>query len=224
MTPPVNSHKNGNAKRLPAGDVSSEKLWIVLRRAYHSIVDFLESGVTAKGIAVSDFIVLEVLLHKGDLTAAEIAQRTRLAAASVDITIARLKEQNLIRLRGNQQDKHTFNLTEQGRGLIDWLYEEHVSDIGAIFNILSGQQRLDLYQSLRRVGHGAVGRRAVPTVNQSGGLTPWQLRRAVEYIRQHAARPVTIKEVAASIELSDSHFRRAFKMATGVLRTDGCSA
>jgi AraC family transcriptional regulator len=219
MTASLHPHKNGNAKRLPAGDVSSEKLWIVLRRAYHSIVDLLESGVTAKGVAVSDFIVLEVLLHNGELTTAEIAKKTRLAAASVEITIARLKELNLIRLRyrrGNQQDKQAFKLTDQGRGSIDWMYEEHARDIGAIFNILSGQQQLDLYQSLRRVGHSAAGRRAVPTVNQSGGLAPWQLRRAVEYIRQHAARQVTIKEVAASIELSDSHFRRAFKIATGL--------
>jgi len=30
---------------------SEEKLWIVLRPAYYGIADFLESGVTAKGIA-----------------------------------------------------------------------------------------------------------------------------------------------------------------------------
>src|SRR5229473_3343834 len=219
MTASRYSYKNGNAKRLPAGVVSRGRLWIVLRRAYHSIVDFLESGITARGVALSDFVVLEVLLHKGDLTAAEIAKKTRLAAASVEITIARLKEQNLIRLRfrsGKQPEKHIFELTEQGRGLIDRLYEEHESDIGTIFNILTNQQQFDLYQSLRRVGHSAAGRRAVPTTSQKGGLTTWQLRRAVEYIRQHADRPVTIKEVAASIELSDSHFRRAFKIATGL--------
>src|SRR6266404_909249 len=47
MTDSLRSHKNGNPKRLPAGDVSSGKLWIVLRRAYHSVVGFLESGITA---------------------------------------------------------------------------------------------------------------------------------------------------------------------------------
>ncbi len=219
MTASLYSYKNGNAKRLPAGVVSRGRLWIVLRRAYHSIVDFLESGITARGVALSDFVVLEVLLHKDDLTVAEIAKKTRMATASVEITVARLKQQNLIRLRsqrGKQQDKPSFKLTEQGSGLIDWLYEEHEKDIGILFDILSSQQQLDLYQSLRRVGHSAAGRRAVPTTSKKGGLTPWQLRRAVEYIRQHADRPVTIKEVAASIELSDSHFRRAFKIATGL--------
>jgi len=219
MTASVRPHKNGNAKRLPAGDVSSEKLWIVFRRAYHALADSLESGVTAKGVAVSDFIVLEVLLHNGELTATEIAKKTRMAAASVEITIARLKKQNLIDLqhrRGNEQDTHAFKLTDQGRGSIHWMYEEHARDIRAVFDILSSEQQLDLYHSLRSVGHSAARRRAVPSTNQRGGLTPWQLRRAVEYIRQHADGPVTTKEVAASIELSDSHFRRAFKIATGV--------
>jgi AraC family transcriptional regulator len=219
MTSPVRPHENGNTKRLPAGEVSSEKLWIVLRRAYHAIADILESGVTARGIAVSDFIVLEVLLHNGELTALEIAQKTRLAAASVEMTIARLKKQDLISFRhrrGNQQEKHSFDLTEQGLRSIDWLYGEHAKDIGTIFKMLSGQQQLDLYRSLRKVGHNAADGRAVPTVNQGGGLTPWQLRRSVEYMRQHMAHPVTTKEVAASIELSDSHFRKAFKIATGV--------
>src|SRR5260370_5521328 len=130
MTDSLRFHKNGNAKRLPAGDVSSGKLWIVLRRAYHSLVSFLDSGITTRGVALSHFLVLEVLLHKGDLTAAEIAKKTRLAAASVEITVAPLTEQNLIRLRlriGKQPEKHIFDLTEQRRALIDSLYAEPVS-------------------------------------------------------------------------------------------------
>src|ERR1700674_879661 len=101
MTASPRPQKNGNAKRLPAGDVSNEKLWIVLRRAYHAIADFLESGVTAKGVAVSDFIVLEVLLHNGELTGAEVAKKTHLAAASVEITVARLKKTKSHRASGS---------------------------------------------------------------------------------------------------------------------------
>src|SRR5258707_23699 len=144
MTDSLRSHKNGNAKRLPAGDVSSGKLWIVLRRAYHSVVGFLESGITARGVALSDFVVLEVILHKGDFTAAEIAKKTRLAAASVEITIARLKEQNLIRLRfrsGKRPDNHIFGLTEQGRGLSAWLIQEQERDNVTIFIMVTIRRR-----------------------------------------------------------------------------------
>ena len=219
MKSPENSPKLTDAKLDSAGQVSKAKLWIVLRRAYHSLVGFLESGITSRGVALSDFVVLEVLLHKGELNAAEIAKKTHLAAASVEITIANLREQKLIRLRSHgrkQQSKPSFKLTEHGRELIEWLYEGHERDIASLFDVLSNQQQFDLYQSLRRVGHNAAGRRAVPTTIQKGGLTPWQLSRAVEYIRRQAARPITISEVAASIALSDSHFRRAFKIATGL--------
>src|SRR6267154_61937 len=219
MKSPESSPKHADAKLDSRGQVSKAKLWIVLRRAYHSLVDFLESGITSRGVALSDFVVLEVLLHKGELTAAEIAKKTHLAANSVEITIANLREQKLIRLRshaGKQQSKPSFKLTERGRELIAWLHEGHEKDIARLFDVLSNQQQFDLHQSLRRVGHHAAGRRAVPTTSQKGGLTPWQLSRAIEYIRRQAARPTTISEVAASIELSDSHFRRAFKIATGL--------
>jgi len=219
MKSPESSPKHADAKLDSGGQLSKAKLWIVLRRAYHSLVGFLESGITSRGVALSDFVVLEVLLHKGELTVAEIAKKTRLAAASVEITIANLRGKKLIRLRSHgekQPRKPSFKLTERGRKLIEWLYEGHERDIASLFDVLSNQQQFDLYQSLRRVGHNAAGRRAVPATIQKGGLTPWQLSRAVEYIRRQAARPITISEVAASIELSDSHFRRAFKIATGL--------
>src|SRR5882762_4068608 len=219
MKSPESSPKHADAKLDSGVQVSKAKLWIVLRRAYHSVVGYLESGITSRGVALSDFVVLEVLLHKGELTGAEIAKKTHLAAASVEITIANLREQKLIRLQshgGKQLSKPSFKLTERGRELIEWLYEGHEKDIASLFDVLSNQQQFDLHQSLRRVGHHAAGRRAVPTTSQKGGLTPWQLSRAVEYIRRQAARPITISEVAASIDLSDSHFRRAFKIATGL--------
>src|SRR5260370_3044640 len=88
MTDSLHPHKNGNAKRLPGRDVSSGKLWIVLRRAYHSVVDFLESGITARGFALSDFVVLEVLLHTGALTAPHTPKNTRLPPASAELPCA----------------------------------------------------------------------------------------------------------------------------------------
>lgn len=205
--------------RTSEAKVSNEKLWIVLRRAYHSITEYLENSVTARGIATSEFIVLEVLLHSEPLTAAEISRKTRLAAASVEITIARLQKQGLIILQqrgANQQGKHKFDLTEHGRRSIGWLYGEHLKDIEDIWNVLPSEGRFDLYQFLRKLGHTAQRRRVMPTVNPGGGLTPWQLQRVAQFMQRHIAHPITTKEIAASVKLSDSHFRRAFKSATGV--------
>jgi AraC-like DNA-binding protein len=118
----------GSEKHTSKAEVSDEKLWIVLRRAQHAITECLENGVISRGIAVAEFIVLEVLLHSEALTTSGICRKTRMAAASVEITIARLQEQEQISLQPGQREK-AFHLSEQGRRSIEWLYGEHLKDI-----------------------------------------------------------------------------------------------
>jgi DNA-binding MarR family transcriptional regulator len=137
-----------------------------------SAAEFLEIGVTANGVAVSDFVVLEVLQHNGAMKAAEIAQKTRLSAASVEVIIVRLFEQGLIEHRPSRairDDKRILQLTDQGSGCIAGIYEEHAKDNETVFNTLSTEQRLELYRSLKEVGHSAARRRALPAANHNGG-------------------------------------------------------
>ena len=57
-----------------------------------------------------------------------------------------------------------------------------------------------------------------PDIGRSarGGLAPWQLRRARDFINANLARDPSISEVANECGLSASYFCRAFKQATGV--------
>jgi AraC family transcriptional regulator len=52
--------------------------------------------------------------------------------------------------------------------------------------------------------------------NSRGGLAPWQLRRARDFINANLAGDPSISEVAKECELSSSYFTRAFKETTGV--------
>jgi AraC family transcriptional regulator len=49
-----------------------------------------------------------------------------------------------------------------------------------------------------------------------GRLAPWQLRRATEYLTEHLAEPVRLKQLADITGLSQSQFGRAFKASTGL--------
>lgn len=49
----------------------------------------------------------------------------------------------------------------------------------------------------------------------SGGLAPWQFKRATDYLLAHLAEDVTLNEVAAVVGLSPSHFCRAFARSAG---------
>ena len=52
--------------------------------------------------------------------------------------------------------------------------------------------------------------------NARGGLAPWQLRRARDFINANLAGDPSISEVASECGLSASYFVRAFKQATGL--------
>jgi AraC family transcriptional regulator len=51
---------------------------------------------------------------------------------------------------------------------------------------------------------------------RSGSLAPWQLRRATEYLAAHLADDVELQTLAKVVNLSSSHFSRAFKTSTGL--------
>jgi len=46
-----------------------------------------------------------------------------------------------------------------------------------------------------------------------GGLAPWQAKRVATYIRQHLGAALRTSELAALVQLSNSHFNRAFKVS-----------
>jgi AraC family transcriptional regulator len=52
--------------------------------------------------------------------------------------------------------------------------------------------------------------------NARGGLAPWQMRRARDFIIANLADDPSISEVASECKLSSSYFTRAFKQTTGV--------
>lgn len=55
----------------------------------------------------------------------------------------------------------------------------------------------------------------LPTLRPTGGLPAWQLKRVVEFIEHHLDQPLTLADMAGITGLSDYHFARMFKQATG---------
>jgi len=50
----------------------------------------------------------------------------------------------------------------------------------------------------------------------AGGLAPWQLRRVVDYMEAHFPQRVGLGTLAGLVDLSQTHFCRAFKASTGL--------
>lgn len=193
-------------------------LWIVLGRAYRSLVEFIEGGIAAQGICISDFIVLEILLHKGPLPMSTIAERTRLSTAMMTAAIDRVETRALVKLQepsSDQRSDRVVELTKDGRKRISTIYKKHERDIEVVMGILSPDDRAHLYLGLKNIGLYAEQCQLARFTEKQGGLAAWQLRRAADCMEATLSRPVPLAELAGKVGLSESQFRRAFKASTG---------
>ena len=54
------------------------------------------------------------------------------------------------------------------------------------------------------------------TKSASGGLAPWQVKRACERLNSDLGGKLSLQQIAAEFDLSVSHFSRAFRISTGL--------
>jgi AraC family transcriptional regulator len=69
-----------------------------------------------------------------------------------------------------------------------------------------------LAHELIRINTGAHSAEAQP----NGGLAAWQRRKAVAYIEEHLAEPISLEALARLVDLSACYFCRAFRQSLGM--------
>src|ERR1700733_13800429 len=85
--------------------ITASPLWVVLVKAFGSLVSYVEGAFASQSIGLSHFMVLEVLLHKGPLTISVIGEKVLLASASMTSAIDRLEGRGLVRRRSCSSDR-----------------------------------------------------------------------------------------------------------------------
>jgi MarR family 2-MHQ and catechol resistance regulon transcriptional repressor len=143
--------------------ISAPRLWLVLARAYGSIVNYIEGSFVAQGLGLSDFMVLEVLLHKGPLTISAIGEKVLLASASMTSAIDRLEKRGLVRRKTCDSDRRIrfVELTDCGKAFIEEIYARHEKDLEAVISALDDEERRVIYDGLKKIGLAA--KVAIPT-------------------------------------------------------------
>jgi len=138
--------------------LEAPRLWLLLARAHHSIAAYIEASFADRGFCLTDFMVLEALLHKGPLTISAIGEKILLASASMTSAIDRLEKRNLVRRLLQEQDRRVrlIDLTGEGRALIECLFAQHARDLEAIAGELSCEERRVLATALKKIGLAAL--------------------------------------------------------------------
>src|SRR6266850_5555421 len=100
---------------------AATRVWMVLWKASHAIEQNAVRSVSALSLGLSEFAVLEVLLHKGPQPVNVIGKKVLLSSGSITAAVDRLESKNLVRRTADPQDRRAriVHLTETGKQLIE---------------------------------------------------------------------------------------------------------
>ena len=138
-------------------NISGVHLWLILMKAYRALAQFDAGSIAASGLGLSDFAVLEILLHKGPLPVNTIGRQVMLTSGSITTAVDRLEDKRLVRRQACPNDRRVtyVTLTATGRTLIRRVFKVHADRMERVFEPLSTGERSTLATLLKRLGkHG----------------------------------------------------------------------
>src|SRR5213078_2969652 len=110
-----------------AADVSGTHLWLVTMKAHRTLQRLATRSIEASEVGLSDFAVLEMLLHKGPQPVNAIGRRVELTSGSITTAVDRLEVRGLVLRRFDPGDRRArvVSLTKQGTARIREVFAEH---------------------------------------------------------------------------------------------------
>ncbi len=129
------------------------QVWIALAHSYRAMSSSIEKSFENAGLSLTDFMLLEALLHKGPMTITEIQAAALLATGSMTAAVDRLEAKGLIVRTLSRQDRRArvLELTKEGTAVIRIAYEQHSNQLKRWMNVLSAEERAVTFASLRKL-------------------------------------------------------------------------
>ena len=140
------------------GSQKTDHVWLVMMKAMRAVTRYAATGIEETGLGLSDFGVLEALLHKGPLPVNTIGPIVDLTPGSISIAVNRLFEKGLVSRVESAEDRRVrvVALTPRGKDLIVSAFRKHSGQMRRVFSELSPEELRALEVALKRVGKRAA--------------------------------------------------------------------
>ena len=140
------------------GFQGTDQVWLVMMKAMRALTRYATAGVAETGVGLSDFGVLELLLHKGPLPVNTIGPIVDLTPGSISIAVDRLVAKGLVSRVESAEDRRVriVALTPRGKDLIVSAFRKHSGQMTRVFSELSAEELLALEVALKKVGKRAA--------------------------------------------------------------------
>jgi MarR family 2-MHQ and catechol resistance regulon transcriptional repressor len=134
---------------------SGSHLFLLFWKASHAAMRYDHQSIAAQGFAsLSDYAVLEVLLHKGALPVNAIGEKVLLTSGSMTTAVQRLEKKGLVVRERSEGDARVVlvHLTNEGMSLIQEAFVAHAEDLDELFIEFSGDERIQFASLMRKLG------------------------------------------------------------------------
>jgi MarR family 2-MHQ and catechol resistance regulon transcriptional repressor len=140
------------------GNQGAEHVWLVMMKAMRAVARYAAGGIEETGLGLSDFGVLELLLHKGPLPVNTIGPIVDLTPGSISIAVDRLVAKALVSRVESAEDRRVriVALTPRGKDLIVKAFRTHSGQMRKLFSELSPEQLRNLEVALKKIGKRAA--------------------------------------------------------------------
>ena len=129
------------------------KAYIGLLRTSHQLEQLAKQDVTCYDLNITEFSVLELLLHKGPQTIQKIKEKILIASSSTSYVIDKLHNKGYVKRTPSEKDRRItyVELTEARKTLIEEIFPTHAKRIAEAFEQLSSEELTLLQKTLRKI-------------------------------------------------------------------------
>lgn len=136
-------------------EIRALSCYIKLIRATETITARLIQQVTGQtGLTISQFGVLEALLHLGPLCQKDIAAKQLKSGGNVTMVVDNLEKEGLVRRKRSEEDRRMIvvHLTRKGRKLIGNYFPHHAKAVEQEMSVLTATEIEQLGALARKLG------------------------------------------------------------------------
>jgi MarR family transcriptional regulator, 2-MHQ and catechol-resistance regulon repressor len=151
------------AKKERTVDASGTHLWLVMMKAHRTLQRLATRSIESSEVGLSDFAVMEMLLHKGPQPVNEIGRRVELTSGAITTAVDRLESRGLVTREDHPSDRRAriVRLTAAGKEQATKIFAAHKAAMDLAASGLSKTERATLIELLKKLGISA-GTQAAP--------------------------------------------------------------
>src|SRR5436309_13305440 len=146
--------------RKQAADASGTHLWLVLMKAHRTLQRLATRSIESSEAGLSDFAVMEMLLHKGPQPVNAIGRRVELTSGAITTAVDRLESRGLVTRKAHPSDRRAriVQLTAAGEQKAAKIFAGHKAAMDVAASALTKTERATLIALLKKLGTSAGSR------------------------------------------------------------------